>query len=76
MNNILTPKQVALKLQVNVETIYRWLHSKRLKGYKLGWLWRIREQDLERLITGTGEAHAEVSNANVRFRSPSPVSRQ
>lgn len=46
----LDPRQAATLLSVDLETIYRWLHSGKLPGTKIGGLWRIRRQALERLI--------------------------
>jgi len=34
MNGILTVRQIAEKLQVNTETVYRWLRDGKLTGYK------------------------------------------
>lgn len=44
--NWLTPNEVAKQLQVCYETIRRWLESGKLKGYKMGKQWRIKESDL------------------------------
>jgi len=46
MNGILTVRQIAEKLQVNTETVYRWLRDGKLTGYKANRLWRVSEQDL------------------------------
>jgi len=46
MNGILTVRQIAEKLQVNTETVYRWLRDGKLAGYKANRLWRIGEVDL------------------------------
>ena len=43
----LTPEQVADRLQVVVETVYRWLRSGKLRGSRLGRkVWRVAESDL------------------------------
>ena len=47
MNGILTVRQVAERLQVNPETIYRWLRKGKLVGYRANKLWRIAEDELE-----------------------------
>ena len=47
MNGILTVRQIAEKLQVNTETVYRWLRDNKLSGYRANRLWRVSEQDLE-----------------------------
>lgn len=62
MNGILTVNQVAEKLQVNAETVYRWLRSGKLSGYRANRLWRISTVDLESFLNrrqepvGTREA--------------------
>jgi excisionase family DNA binding protein len=51
MADLLTIDQVAERLQVNPETVRRWLLAEKLKGAKLaGNLWRIREADLIEFI--------------------------
>ena len=62
MNRILTVRQIAEKLQVNTETVYRWLRDGKLTGYRANRLWRVSEQDLEAFLrqkqelVGTREA--------------------
>jgi excisionase family DNA binding protein len=43
---LLTPEEVAQRLQVKARTVQEWLRSGRLVGLKLGKLWRIRPNDL------------------------------
>jgi len=50
MNEILTVRQTAEKLQVNIETVYRWLRNGKLTGYRANRLWRIGESDLETFL--------------------------
>jgi len=50
MNGILTVRQIAEKLQVNTETVYRWLRDGKLTGYRANRLWRIGESDLEAFL--------------------------
>lgn len=51
MNTVLlTAEQVAERLQVREETVYDWLRAGRLRGVKLGRIWRAREEDLENFI--------------------------
>lgn len=48
MSEILyTVEQIADKLQVDLETVRIWLRAGKLKGIKVGRLWRVRERDLE-----------------------------
>ena len=55
LNGILTVRQVATKLVVCEETVARWLRSRKLKGYKFGRLWRIKEDDLQSFIGDNGD---------------------
>jgi excisionase family DNA binding protein len=48
--SLLTPQQVAERLQVQVQTVVRWLRSGQLKGAKFGRLWRVTEEDLQAFI--------------------------
>ena len=59
---LLTTKQVAEILQVNVEIVYRYIRAGKLKAFKLGSngnnlhkRWRIKEEDLHSFIGGSCE---------------------
>lgn len=45
-----TVEQAAEYLIVPVRTIQNWLREGRLKGYKIGGLWRISEEALEEFL--------------------------
>ena len=47
---LLTPEQVAERLQVTERTVYAWLRRGNLPALKLGRLWRIRPEDLETFL--------------------------
>ena len=47
---LLTPEQVAERLQVTERTVYGWLRRGKLPALKLGRLWRIRPEDLEAFL--------------------------
>jgi excisionase family DNA binding protein len=47
---LLTPAQVAERLQVTERTVYTWLRGGRLRGLRAGRLWRVREEDLEAFL--------------------------
>ena len=47
---LLTPAQVADRLQVNERTVTRWLRDCYLRGYKLGKEWRISPEDLQHFV--------------------------
>lgn len=56
---LLTPEQVADRLQVTVQTIYTWLRSGFLPSIKIGRLWRIRPSDLEEFIRQQQRGYSE-----------------
>jgi excisionase family DNA binding protein len=45
-----TPEGAAEVLMVNPETVRLWLRTGKLKGVKVGRLWRVRESDLEAFL--------------------------
>jgi len=47
---LLTPVEAAERLSVSRKSILDWLRSGKLKGVKVGKLWRIREADLEAFL--------------------------
>ena len=58
MEKLLTLDQAADRLQVDRETVRSYLKLGKLKGHKIaGWMWRIKEEDLETFIE---------ENSNVR----------
>ena len=49
---LLTPTQVAERLQITERTVYEWIRGGKLTALKLGRLWRIRQDDLEAFLEG------------------------
>ena len=50
---IMTPEQAAAYLQVNRETIYRYIRQGRLQASRLGRTYRISRQSVDRLLWAT-----------------------
>lgn len=44
---LLTPDEVAKRLRVKGYTVREWLRTGKLKGFRAGGRWRVREEDLE-----------------------------
>jgi excisionase family DNA binding protein len=44
---LLTPPQVAERLQVNERTVTQWLRNGHLRGFKIGKEWRVSTRDLD-----------------------------
>jgi excisionase family DNA binding protein len=61
-DKLLTPPQVAERLQVNERTVTQWLRKGHLRGFKIGKEWRVSMRDLEAFLEGS---------ANVPLRSDS-----
>lgn len=51
-NDYLTPEEAAYELDVSLTTIYNLLRAKKLPGFKVGKVWRIPKDALEKLIYG------------------------
>ena len=49
---LLTPAQVAERLQITERTVYEWIRGGKLPALKLGRLWRIWPEDLEAFLEG------------------------
>jgi len=49
---LLSVKEAAEYLNISVITVKRHLYSGRLKGYKAGKQWRIKQEDLEKYLEG------------------------
>ncbi len=47
---LLTPPQVAERLQVNERTVTQWLRKGYLRGFKIGKEWRVSAVDLESFL--------------------------
>jgi excisionase family DNA binding protein len=45
-----TPEEVALELRVTRRTVYEWLTSGRLRGYRAGTRWRVRPEDVQEFL--------------------------
>lgn len=50
MNPLLTPEEVAERLAVSAKMIRAWLRDGRLPGIRLGRLWRVNPDALERFL--------------------------
>lgn len=50
MNKLYTVEEVAKYLNLKEMTIYNWLRLKRISGLKLGGRWRIKQEELDRIL--------------------------
>ncbi len=49
-DTLLTPAQIAERLQLQERTVTRWLRTGYLRGFKLGKEWRVSSEDLRSFI--------------------------
>lgn len=57
---MLTVKETADYLKMDIETIRRYIYRKSLKAYKVGKEWRIKETDLQEFIERESNMDKEV----------------
>jgi excisionase family DNA binding protein len=55
MESYYTPEEVAQRLRVTRRTVYEWLTSGRLRGYRAGSRWRIRAEDVGEFLRPPGQ---------------------
>jgi len=75
---LLTPEQVAERLQVKERTVLDWLRAGDLRGLKIGRLWRVPPEDLEKfLAAAVPKAPARKASAPAsRKRTTGPATRR
>ncbi len=57
---LMTPPQVARRLQVNERTVTQWLRNGHLRGFKIGKEWRVSPRDLEVFLEQSANLPASV----------------
>jgi len=50
MSNFLTPEEIAERLKIHPGTVREWLRQSKLKGIKVGKLWRVEEEEFKRFL--------------------------
>jgi excisionase family DNA binding protein len=72
MGEVLTIHEAAARLKLKPETVRDWLKLGKLKGVKLGRIWRVDAEDLERLLTGepTAEDLDDIAAAEDALKDP------
>lgn len=50
MQEMYTPEELANLLKISRRTVYLWLREGRIKGIKVGDLWRIPKESLEEFL--------------------------
>ncbi len=67
-NNLLTPPQVAQRLQVKERTVTQWLRRGHLRGFKIGKEWRVSSRDLEAFLEQSANVPTVPTASRVKFR--------
>jgi excisionase family DNA binding protein len=68
---LLSPAQVAERLQVSEYTAVKWMRQGRIKAHKLGKFWRVKPEDLEAFIEGgTDEDRSDAAALNEALADP------
>jgi len=49
-SDLLTPRETARILRISYPTIHRWIKSGKLYAIRVGRQWRIRREDVERIL--------------------------
>ncbi len=52
VNDFLTPQEVMQMLYIGRNTFYKLVNSGQLPGFRIGKLWRVRREDLEKFRGG------------------------
>lgn len=50
VKELYTPEEVADILKINPHTVRQYLRDDKLKGFKIGRSWRVKEEDLKEFI--------------------------
>lgn len=72
-DKLLTSEQVSKILQVHPFTVLKYLKAGKLKGIKLGRVWRIRESDVERFLEERSMASAEPPETFKKEKTEEPL---
>ncbi len=59
-NDLLNIDELAVYLKVKKQTIYNWLHLKKISGIKMGYVWRFKKRDIDNWLRAQ---HQEAKNA-------------
>ncbi len=62
---LLTPTDVAKRLQMNERTVTQWLRNGHLRGFKIGKEWRVSDVDLDAFIEASANKPNDSSHRSV-----------
>ena len=68
MNRLIDVDELATYLKLEKQTIYNWLHEKKISGIKVGGVWRFDKKTIDEwLRANIVEAKVERENNNSRY---------
>ena len=50
MDELFTPEEIADRLKVSKQAVYKWLTKGQLKGFRAGKMWRVTRENLEAFL--------------------------
>ncbi len=62
-NKLLTPTDIANRLQMSERTVTQWLRKGHLRGFKIGKEWRVSVNDLEALLEASANKPSSESRS-------------
>jgi excisionase family DNA binding protein len=72
MAEVLTIEEAAERLKLKPQTVRDWLNAGKLKGVKLGRVWRVDKDALDRMLTGD-EDRNDVAAAQEALADPERI---
>jgi excisionase family DNA binding protein len=74
MPEVLTIQEAAARLKLKPETVRDWVKARKLKAVKLGRVWRVDAEDLDRLLRGepTAEDLDDIAAAEAAMSEGKP----
>jgi len=73
---LLTPREAAARLNVDIKSIHKWIRSGRLRAVRLAGIWRIDETDLAPALAGAPAAAAAEPQAEEQDDAASRLARE
>ena len=75
MPEVLTIQEAAARLKLKPETVRDWIKAHKLKAVKLGRVWRVDAEDLDRLLRGepTAEDLDDIAAAEEALAEPERI---
>jgi excisionase family DNA binding protein len=72
MAEVLTIEEAAARLKLKPQTVRDWLKDGKLKGVKLGRVWRVDAEALDRLLAGDEDAD-DIAAAEAALADPERI---